>query len=90
MKTDQKSTSKASRVHATLKRAVFRFFSKISSKSGKFEIFLFGNPICLGFATIAEKISSNGQILAKIAHSVVFHLKQAIFKGIGAWKQLNY
>ena len=56
----------------------------------KWEIwnFSFGNPICLGFATIVEKISSNGQILAKIAHLVLNHLKQATFKEIGAWKQL--
>jgi len=40
MNIDQKSTSKASVVHGTVKRAVFPFFRQISSKSGNFQIFL--------------------------------------------------
>jgi len=40
MKIDKKLTSKASLGHATVKKAVFPFFSQISSKSGNFQISL--------------------------------------------------
>ena len=56
MKTDQKSKTKSSLVHATLKRAVFLLFCQISSKSRKFENFLFAIIFVLDLPLLLKEI----------------------------------